>query len=48
MLVGEGVAIKNNKMIPQTTVSFLQVGIKTLNNIARLNLQIFQEHMNNA
>ncbi len=41
MLVGEGVTLKNNKLLPQTILSFLMVGIKTLNNIARINLQLF-------
>ncbi|KAM3142114.1 hypothetical protein pb186bvf_005768 [Paramecium bursaria] len=43
MLVGEGVSLKINKLIPQTVISFLMVGIKTLNNIARLNLKYFQQ-----
>lgn len=46
MIFGEGVCLTSNKLLPQTIISFLMVGIKTLNNLARLSLSLFQSIMN--
>ncbi|CAD8184012.1 unnamed protein product [Paramecium pentaurelia] len=46
MVVGEEICFTTNKLLPQTIISFFMVGIKTLNNIARLNIIVLQETMN--